>query len=94
MRARYTAYAMGLPQYLLKTWHGPERPKELALDDRLRWYRLDILSRSRGGMLDNEGTVEFLASYRFGTQPGSQRELSRFVREGGKWFYVGEAEVL
>jgi len=88
MRSRYSAYLRGLPEYLLETWHPSTRPAELVLDPRLRWYRLDILGRTRGGMLDTEGTVEFRASYRIDTQPGSQHEVSSFVREGGRWFYV------
>lgn len=88
MRARYSAYALGEPGYLLRTWHASTRPAELVLDQRLRWYRLDILARARGGMLDSEGTVEFRASYRIDAQPGSQHEISRFVREGGQWYYV------
>jgi SEC-C motif-containing protein len=88
MRARYCAYALGEPDYLLTTWHASTRPPELVLDPRLRWYRLDILGRTRGGMLDSEGTVEFRASYRIDTQPGSQHETSRFVKEDGRWYYV------
>ena len=41
-------------------------------------------------MLDNAGTVEFEASYRSPSGLGQQREMSRFVKEGGRWYYVGE----
>jgi SEC-C motif-containing protein len=88
MRSRYTAYVRLLADYLLATWHPSTRPKALELDAGLRWYRLDILSRSRGGMLDSDGTVEFRASYRAGTERGEQHENSRFVRESGQWYYV------
>ena len=88
MRSRYSAYARALPEYLLATWHPSTRPKQLVLDDGVRWYRLDILSRTRGGMLDTEGTVEFVAYYRSAGERGSQHELSSFVRERGQWFYV------
>ena len=88
MRSRYSAYSKGLPDYLLATWHPSTRPAELVLDPRLRWYRLDIIDRSRGGMLDTEGTVEFRASFRIDAEAGSQHEVSSFVREGGQWFYV------
>lgn len=88
MRSRYTAYARLEPAYLLASWHPSTRPATLELDPDLRWYRLDILSRSRGGLLDGDGTVEFRASYRSGVGAGSQHELSRFVREGGQWFYL------
>ena len=88
MRSRYSAYALGETEYLLATWHPSTRPKSLVLDPETRWYRLDILSRTRGGMLDTEGIVEFRASYRHNGEAGAQHEVSRFVREGKRWFYV------
>jgi len=91
MRSRYSAYARNLPRYLLRTWHPSTRPASLVLDEGLRWYRLDILGRTGGGMLDTRGTVEFRASYRHGIEKGSQHENSSFVREDGQWFYVDEA---
>ena len=83
MRSRYSAFAIGDAAYLLATWHPSTRPTDFELDD-TRWYRLDILSTSKGGPLDREGTVEFEAFYR----GGSQRENSAFVREQGRWLYV------
>ena len=88
MRSRFSAFAVGDASYLLATWHPSTRPAGLTLDDTLRWTRLDILGRSRGGMLDNEGTVEFTAHFRSPDGPGSQRENSRFVRESGAWVYL------
>jgi SEC-C motif domain protein len=88
MRSRYSAYAIGEPEYLLATWHPSTRPASLELDPELHWYRLDILGRTRGGMLDTEGTVEFRASFRIDGQPGSQHESSRFVRDAGRWYYM------
>ena len=88
MRSRYSAYALGEPAYILSTWHSSTRPSTMQLDPEIRWYRLDILARTRGGMLDTTGTVEFRASYRAGSERGSQHEVSRFVREHGQWFYV------
>lgn len=90
MRSRYTAYARLLREYLLETWHPSTRPAVLELDAGVRWYRLDILSRTRGGLLDTEGTVEFVASFRHDGGAGQQHEVSRFVREAGRWLYVGE----
>lgn len=88
MRSRYSAFALGLPDYLLATWHASTRPTTLDLDPGIRWYRLDILGRTGGGLLDVEGTVEFEAHYRSDAGPGAQRELSRFVREHGQWYYL------
>ena len=86
MRSRFSAFALGDVGYLLDTWHVSTRPAALELDDEVRWLRLDILDRVDGRPLDSSGVVEFEAFYR----GGSQRERSRFVREGGRWYYVGE----
>ncbi|WP_245741245.1 YchJ family protein [Herbiconiux ginsengi] len=95
MRSRYSAFAVGDAGYLLDTWHPRTRPGDLELDPALRWFRLDILGRTGGGVLDSEGTVEFEAHYR--TRPatpdvssttGTQHENSRFTRLDGRWFYV------
>jgi len=91
MRSRYCAFAMGLTSYLLESWHPSTRPADLELDDTLRWYRLDILDRTRGGMLDTTGTVEFIAYYRNGTERGTQHENSAFLKEKGRWLYVSAA---
>jgi SEC-C motif-containing protein len=88
MRSRYSAFVVGDVPYLLDTWHPSTRPASLELDPGLNWFRLDILSRSRGGMLDTDGTVEFSARYRLNGVAGEQRELSRFVRENRRWFYL------
>jgi SEC-C motif-containing protein len=88
MRSRYTAYALRRPGYLLATWHPSTRPAKLALDQDIRWLGLEILGRSRGGMLDTEGTVEFRATYRSDDTRLQQHENSRFVRENKTWFYV------
>jgi SEC-C motif domain protein len=91
MRSRYSAFAVGDAGYLLATWHPQTRPQALELDSAQHWYRLDILRSERGGILDTEGTVEFRAWYRFEGSTGDQREVSRFRREGGRWFYLDAA---
>jgi len=88
MRSRYSAYVTGNARYLLATWHPTTRPAALELDPAQRWYLLDILRTSRGGMLEDSGTVEFRAKYRLGGGAGEQHEVSRFVRERRRWFYV------
>lgn len=87
MRSRFSAFAIGDVDYLRETWHPTTRPHDLDLDEGLRWYRLDILDRVAGGLHDDKGVVEFEAFFR-GTEIGSQRERSTFVRESGRWFYL------
>jgi SEC-C motif-containing protein len=91
MRSRYSAFAVGDADYLLRTWHPLTRPETLELDPGLRWYRLDILRTAHGALGDSRGVVEFRAYYRHGDGAGEQHEVSRFQRESGRWFYVGAA---
>ncbi len=87
MRSRFSAFALGNAGYLLASWHPSTRPAGLELDPGLRWYRLDIVGTTRGGILDDVGTVHFRAYFK-GDAIGVQEEDSRFVREGRRWFYV------
>lgn len=89
MRSRFTAFAIGDEGYLLRTWDPATRPPQLALGELpLRFYRLDVLDVVRGGLLDDDGIVEFEAFYK-GAENGSQRERSRFARRDDRtWCYV------
>jgi SEC-C motif-containing protein len=88
MRSRYTAFATGNADHLLRTWHPRTRPAELHLDPAQRWTGLRILFVSEGGAADDEGVVEFEASWSCGSERGALRERSRFSRRGGRWVYV------
>jgi SEC-C motif-containing protein len=91
MRSRYSAFAMGDAAWLLASWHPSTRPAELSLDDDTVWRFLDVLATRRGGPFDDDGEVEFVARWRSAStgERGRLHEVSRFVREGGVWFYVG-----
>ena len=89
MRSRYSAFVVLDADYLVHTWHPDTRPGSLELDPGVHWRRLDIVSTSRGGPLDTEGTVEFKAYFRHGGGRGVQHETSRFVRRDRRWYYVG-----
>jgi SEC-C motif-containing protein len=90
MRSRYSAFAVGDAAYLRATWHPTTRPASLELDTGLQWRRLDVAGTSAGGPFDDAGVVEFVAHHRDTTtgERGRLHEVSRFVREGGRWFYV------
>jgi len=97
MRSRFSAFALGLPQYLLDSWHPSTRPDTLELDVDLRWQLLDILRTEKGGPFERTGIVEFRATFRdrsvsdgtgTGAARGELRETSSFVREGQRWLYV------
>ncbi|WP_182346425.1 YchJ family protein [Tomitella gaofuii] len=96
MRSRYTAFAVGDAAYLLRTWHPDTRPRSLTLDPDVQWTRLTIVATTGGGLLEQTGTVEFVAQYRTRGPDGSlhrgrQHEDSRFVRIDGAWVYQGTA---
>ncbi|TDB78059.1 YchJ family protein [Micromonospora sp. KC723] len=88
MRSRYSAFAVGDADYLLRSWHPSTRPGRLRLDPAQRWTRLEIVDTERGGLLDSTGTVEFRAHYRQAGRPGTVDERSRFVRADGRWVYL------
>jgi SEC-C motif domain protein len=88
MRSRYSAFALGLAPYLLASWHPATRPAELDLDGATTWRRLQIVDTVAGGAGDDDGVVEFRAAYRAPDGAGLLHERSRFVREGGRWYYL------
>ncbi|MGY1458524.1 MULTISPECIES: YchJ family protein [unclassified Luteimonas] len=88
MRSRYSAYVLGLRDYLLATWHPDTRPVALNLDDTpgLKWLGLDVKRHADAG--DGTAVVAFVARYRLGGAPAVRmRELSRFERVDGRWLY-------
>ena len=92
MRSRYSAFVVQDADYLLQTWHSSTRPGQIGFDRDQLWAGLDVVATTSGGALEPTGTVEFHARYsRFGV-PRAQHEVSRFVREGGRWVYLDEAK--
>ncbi|RZS91522.1 SEC-C motif-containing protein [Motilibacter rhizosphaerae] len=88
MRSRFTAYARADVAHLLRTWHPTTRPARLVLDPDLAWERLVVLDVVPGGLFDDTGEVEFVATYRQGGRRGRLAERSRFTRVEGAWAYV------
>ncbi|MET0302974.1 MAG: YchJ family metal-binding protein, partial [Microbacteriaceae bacterium] len=64
MRSRFSAYALGLADYVLASWDASTRPADLDLDDGVVWRRLQIVDTVAGREDDPTGIVEFRASYR------------------------------
>jgi SEC-C motif domain protein len=84
MRARYCAYAMGLRDYLLATWHPSTAPGDFDLPS-VKWLSLEVLTSESTA---DAGVVEFVARCREGGRAQRLHETSRFVREAGKWYYI------
>lgn len=88
MRSRYSGYVLGEIDYLLASWHSSTRPALLERDPPgTRWLGLDI--RRHLPHDAHSATVEFVARYRHGGAPAVRvHEVSRFVREEGRWYYL------
>jgi len=90
MRSRYSAYVLKREDYLLASWHADTRPASLRLAAQQpapTWLGLEVRREQR--IDDAHAIVEFVARYRLGGgRAQRQHEISRFVREAGRWFYV------
>jgi SEC-C motif-containing protein len=93
MRSRYTAYVRGAIDYLVAT-HDAATRGAIDLEGVTRWSRetqwlgLEIATTERGGVDDDAGIVEFIASGVTRGTPFRQHERSRFRRADGAWVYV------
>ena len=89
MRSRYSAYVLGDSAYVLASWHSDTRPGELDLGDAsaTRWLGLDV--KKHVPVDADHAAVEFVARYRVGGGSAVRlHEVSRFVREDGRWYYL------
>lgn len=92
MRSRYSAFVHLKDEYLRDT-HWPSKRSEedpqafLKTFRQFQWLGLEILETVRGQSQDEDGVVEFVASYH-AKGPGEIRERSHFVKDGNRWYYV------
>jgi len=87
MRARYSAFALSLHEYLLASWHASTRPASIEADaPGMRWLGLEVRRHERQD--EDHATVEFVARFKEGGRATRLHERSRFVREDGRWFYI------
>lgn len=99
MRSRYTAFAMGMVDYLINTTASSHRnpdDAEILAEQVLAttWTGLEIISTQAGKADDEEGIVEFIASFEAADEAAQLHETSNFRREQGQWVYVdGEVEI-
>lgn len=85
MRSRYSAFVLARSDYLLATWHPTTRPAHLPIDPEIRWIGLDVRKHTSVG---DHATVEFVARSKLAGRAHRLHEISRFVREDGRWYYV------
>jgi SEC-C motif domain protein len=92
MRSRYSAYVLGLGEYLGATSARPLRPGEVAelsaWGRSVGWLGLTILAREQGSAADVTGVVHFVARYVEASSLVSLEERSQFDRDAGRWRYL------
>lgn len=91
MRSRYSAFCLGLGDYLAATHHvdyvkagdydGVETQKS-------QWRALVLLDIVEGSENDQQGEVEFIAFYQQAGVLQQLRERSQFIKQDGGWFYT------
>jgi SEC-C motif-containing protein len=87
MRSRYTAFVLERADYLLATWHASKRPSQVSFDPGVKWLGLEV--RDHRVIDADHAEVEFVARQRDRSGRAVRlHERSRFVREGGRWYYV------
>jgi SEC-C motif-containing protein len=87
MRSRYTAFVIRNESYLLATWHSSARPTSIDFNRQQKWLGLKIVEAKVTGA--DTAEVEFIARYRIGGGSAARlHERSRFVKEGGRWYYL------
>ncbi|MBN2870404.1 MAG: SEC-C domain-containing protein [Campylobacterales bacterium] len=90
MRSRYSAYALGLADYIIKTTH-PDNPDFTS--DTMEWKNgiLEFCRSSRfTGLKITEfidGESEAFVTFEAVLDHGSINEKSRFLKVAGRWLY-------
>jgi SEC-C motif domain protein len=88
MRSRYCAFVLERTGYLQSSWHASTRPADLTLEPGQKWLGLEV---KRHRVIDaDHAEVEFVARSRVAGRGIRLHESSRFVREGGRWYYVDD----
>lgn len=86
LRSRYSAYALGYKDYVLKTWHPSTRPEDMMLEP-IKWLGLKINDIEE--IAEDEAFIDFVARGRDKGLGFRLHEKSRFVKDSdGLWYYV------
>ncbi|MFT5234537.1 MAG: SEC-C motif-containing protein [Candidatus Krumholzibacteriia bacterium] len=92
MRARYTAYTKVELDFLHESLHpdhregvDPEGSREWA--ENAEWHSLEVLKTSAGGPEDEQGKVEFVATYTLDGDMQRYHEQAEFDKIKGNWYF-------
>lgn len=93
MRARYTAYTQAEMEFLSLSLHpdkreenDPEGVRDWA--ENSEWHGLQVLETEGGGPEDDQGTVEFIASYTYQDEEQNYHEVATFDKVDGQWYFT------
>lgn len=92
MRARYSAYVGVQMDFIFETTHPGQRQgydhegtKQWA--ESSEWLGLEIVGTTKGGQLEDDGEVEFIARFREKGILREHHENARFKKENGLWYF-------
>lgn len=87
MRSRYSAYVLERSNYLQDTWHVSTRPPHGAdyATPGIKWLGLIVHTHES---TDNQASVRFTARCKISGRMTRMQELSHFVFENGRWWYL------
>ena len=91
MRSRYSAYAFGLADYIIKTTH----PDNSDFTPETKQWKEEILQFSQGTEFlglkvthFTDGKKEAFVTFEASLSSGLLKEKSRFLKENDRWLYV------
>jgi SEC-C motif-containing protein len=90
MRSRYCAFVLERARYLLTTWHASHRPALIEFEAGVKWLGLEVRHfQPPTSEHPDAAEVEFVARQKPASGAAVRlHERSRFVSEGGRWFYL------
>ncbi|MES9962837.1 MAG: YchJ family protein [Candidatus Sedimenticola sp. 20ELBAFRAG] len=99
MRSRYCAFATGAVEFLTESLHPAHRHDHDAeatrrWAEKSDWLGLEIVSTEAGGEGDEEGKVEFIATFKEKGMVRKHHEMSSFKRDQDRWYFVDGQMVL
>lgn len=92
MRARYCAYTQVEMDFLQASLHPDRRNDNDGAGARdwaenSTWHGLEIVATQAGGVDDQHGQVEFVATYTHEDKEQAYHEVAEFERVDGNWYF-------
>jgi SEC-C motif-containing protein len=93
MRARYCAFVVNNPEFLHQSLHPDHRHDHDVNATRRwaensEWLKLEVVNSLGGGVEDEQGSVEFIATYKEQGMVRPHHEISNFIKQDGRWYFV------